>query len=151
MKKNLLFFGMLVIITVWFVSCVTTSAGIKSNPQAYSGRKVRLSGEITVLVKVPLTAISVYVFEDKEGKVAVLSGAVHEKGERFILKGTVSAFPEKDLQGSSGKMIKTIEKFLVEKDIVSRDKAEKAASAVGKALDQLLKKLGSAFIITEDL
>lgn len=139
--------GVLVIIT----SCATTSERIKENTGRYNGRVVRLYGGIPVIVKIPLTGISVYQFKDKTGSVIVLSAAGHRKNDRFMLKGTVAAFPEESSKEITGDLIDISRKFIVENGILGKNKAGKAAAAAGKAIAGLLSALGHVFIITEDI
>lgn len=132
-------------------SCATTSLGIKEHTQRYADKTVLLSGEITTLVNIPFTDVSVYLFEDSKGKVIVLSGAGHSNGDKFILKGTVAAFPEKSTIESSDKFIKIAEDFFIQNDILSKNKAKKAAVVTSKVLTKLMNTLGNAFIITEKM
>lgn len=141
----------------FLLTAVLTTAGaantlsIKKNAGKYDGRTVLLKGEITVLVKIPLTEISIYVFKDRKGSAIVLSAAKHQQNDKIILKGTVSAFPEKESKASLDKAVKTAENFFIKNNIMEAGKAEKAAIAAGKAIETLLKPLGGVYIITENM
>ncbi len=151
MLKRSIYIFITAAVIIILASCATTSERIKENTGRYNGRVVRLYGEIPVIVKIPLTSISVYQFRDKTGSVIVLSAAKHKKNDKFMLKGTVAAFPEDSSKEITGDLIDISKKFIVENGIMTKDKAGKAAAAAGKAIAGFLSALGHVFIITENI
>lgn len=151
MLKKLSLVIIVLVVLFPIISCSTTSLEIKENTQRFNGRKVFLSGEITTLINIPLSEVSIYVFKDKAGSVIVLSAAVHHKNDDFLLKGTVVAFPESSSKENSQKYIDISKNFFIENNILTKEKAEKVAIATGKVINKILSSLGNVFIITEEM
>ena len=147
--KRYTFLILIMVLLFLTIGCVTPIADISENPQKYSGKEVVINGTIFNVVNIPLVDSSLFLFGDEENKIPVVSSVKHEKGEAYLLKGRVMAFPEEGSKEASREVIGSIADFLVEKEVVEEKKADKAATSILKGLYRLSEGLGQMFFIIE--
>ena len=64
---------------------------IIENPTRFEGKVVRVRGEVSYVLKVPLIGMRIYKIQDDTGEIAVLSsGELPEMGSTLLVKGSVS-------------------------------------------------------------
>lgn len=150
MQKRLIIFVLVASLAMLSFGCVTTVSRIQEDPQKYSDKTVSFKGEVMNVINIPLVDASVFLFGNEEDKVPAVSSMRHTKGEKYIMKGKVIAFPEDDSKEASEAVVTAIEEFLVEHDLVKKDKARRVGEAVLSGLYKVSEDLGRVFFVLEE-
>ena len=138
-----------VVLVVLTAGCTTVS-GIGNSPQHYAGKSVRIGGTVTRVLNVPLIGFSLYEFTDRTGSVTVVSGEERVKGESFVLRGKVAAFPASAADSAARETIDAVVDFLLENELAAADKAESAAQSVYGVIERAVRALGGIYFIVEE-
>ncbi|MBI9103799.1 MAG: hypothetical protein JEY99_15390 [Spirochaetales bacterium] len=143
-------FLLCVAFTIVFLSaCVTTPAKIDQDPGRYNGTLVKVRGEVEKIYKIPLTDISVFLLRDDEIAVPVVSLVEREEGGKVVVNGEVWAFPEEGMNAGSIEAVEAVEGFLVENDLVGKERGRQVAALVLTAVQKLAAGLGEIWFIIE--
>jgi len=149
MGKKGLFFIMLIAV----ISPVTAiSIGkIKADPSKYNGDIVRLRGNVSFKAGIPFTDLQVYILEDRSGSIMVFSAYPKERDERVSIKAEVVAYVGDENEESREETIASIERYLVEKEILDRNHAGKAAEISLKFINTMADAVtGTWFVIEQE-
>jgi len=138
-----------VLLVVVLSACLTTPGEIDKDPSIYNGKTVKVRGEVEKIYNIPLTDISVFLLRDKETSVPVVSLVERDKGGKVVVDGQVWAFPEDGMNAGSIEAVEAVEDFLVENDIVGREKGREVSALVLTAIRKLASGLGEIWFIIE--
>ncbi len=111
---------------------------ITGNPRAYVGEDVRLRGEVTNVRKVPLMDAWLVTVYDGTGTLMVISDREYQVAQRYRTRVTILGIATERAEEGSEAFSAAVAEFLVEKDIVDRERADRGAEAVVTFLRTLL-------------
>ena len=148
-KYSKILIVILVFISTFFTSCVTTISAIKENPQKFAGKTLDIKGTVTNVINVPFTEFQVFLFADDNSKTAVFSISNHKKEETFILSGLVVTFPENATNDTADAAAKSLSDYIIKMDLAKPDKVKKIAGIILGVIRTISKGLGGEFFIIE--
>lgn len=122
---------------------------LKSNPDRYCGDNVRLRGDVTFKASIPLTGMLVYILDDGSGSVLVFSAFPKEKGDRVSIRADVVAYVGEENKKGREKVIERISDYLVDKDILDRNKAEKVSDLSLKFINSVADAATGVWFVIE--
>lgn len=149
MKRHVVIL-IVVTLALFTFSCATEIPAIQKDPQRYSGKTVAIRGEVMNVINIPLVDVSIFLFGNSEVKAPAFSSVKHTRGEEYVMKARVMAFPEDETKDASEDSIRAIADFLVEHDIAESGKAEKVGAAVLNGLYKVSEGLGRLFFLIEE-
>lgn len=122
---------------------------LKDDPERYQGDTVRLRGDVTFRAGIPFTDLLVYVLDDGSGSVLVFSAFDKQKGERASIRAEVIAYVGEENEKGRQEIIGKISDYLVEKDILDRDKAVKVSEISLKFINTIADAATGVWFVIE--
>lgn len=147
--KRIVFALILVFIALTLTGCATPVAEVARNPSAYVGEVLKIGGTAGKGFSIPLTKVTVFLLKDGKTEVPVVALKKPKPGSSVVVRGTIWAFPEEDMNVSATKVLKALEDFLVEKGQVERRKARRVTVPIFTAVKKLSRGLGHLWFIVE--
>lgn len=146
MKKSLLIITVLLL----FTSCLTTKiSDLETNPGAYGGKIVKVSGVVTKAIKIPFTTYYVYELTDKTGDIVIFSSNERVKGRSVKIDAKVVAYSSSDDKKSTEIVVTSIKDFLIERKLVEKEKADKVSKSISSVIISALDKLELTYFLIE--
>lgn len=139
-----------VVLVFVLAGCATSVGRVARDPQAYSGRIIKIKGEAGKGFSIPLTDITVFMLHGEGSSVPVVALSKPREGQSCSVKGTVWAFPQEGMDVGTTEAVKAVEDFLIERDLVERKKARDASALVLTAVRKLSQGLGNIWFLIED-
>lgn len=137
------------IIILLLCSCTTRIKDIKDNPVYYSGRTVKVSGQITKIINIPLSHFSFIELKDKSSNIIVLTTRDYYLDQEVTLKTEVIAFDSSSSQNYSINIISAIEDFLNETGYGKGKNLDKVADNISETLVNILDVFEVAYLLIE--
>ncbi len=142
---------MLIILSLSSSLSAITIERLKSNPDRYDGNIVRLRGEVSHIVEIPLTELCVYILKDRTDSIVVFSAFTKEKDERVSIKAEVVAYIGDENEREREKSIDKMEKYLVDKEILKKNAARRVSEISLKIINTITDAAtGTWFIIEQE-
>jgi len=139
-----------VLLLLVLTGCATPVGRVARDPQAYSGKTIKLKGEAGRGFSIPLTEITVFMLHGENNSVPVVAFSKPREGQSCSVKGTVWAFPQEGMDVGTTEAVKAVEDFLIQRDLVERKKARDASALVLTAVRKLSQGLGNIWFLIED-
>lgn len=122
--------GVLCVVMVVLTGCATTIGAIYEKPEVYHGKELEISGVVSDIISIPLTTLSVYMLKDDTGEIPVFSIIPRDKGNQVSIKVKVIAVSAENITGVPENVIKDLEQFLVEQEIIDKNIVSAAAGGI---------------------
>jgi hypothetical protein len=148
--------ALMMIILLW---CGTTASAlifgteietIRANPRRYVGETVRIVAEVTETRGVPFTELSLQKVYDRTGTLLILTSHDRTVGDRFRGRVKIYGVATEGAEEVSEQAVTGIADFLVDKDLVQRGDARRAARRVLRFLDQVLNAMDVSLFGVEE-
>jgi len=150
-KRTFIALGTGLLVLMLVSGCATSPGRIGQDPQRYDGKLVTVRGTVGRSFRIPLIDISVFLLENSGDAVPVVSTREdRDKGSPVRVRGEVWAFPERGMNEDSAAAVKALERFLVDQDLVARDRARQMSAVVLTAVRELAGGLGHLWFIIEN-
>lgn len=122
---------------------------LKANPTKYNGDIVRLRGDVGFKAAIPFTDLLVYILEDRTGSILVFSAYPKDRGERVSIRAEVVAYIGEEQEVQREEIIERVSQYLVDKEILERDKAEKVSEASLRFINTIANAATGAWFVIE--
>lgn len=127
----------------------TRIATIQDDPNAFVGQTVRIRGEVTQRRAIPLTDYEIQAFYDGSGTLLVLSDVSRNVADRARPRVRVIGVATDDASAAAPDFVAGIADFLVERNVVRRDRADRAAERLAVGVQTVLTLFDATWFAIE--
>ncbi|MBI9108992.1 MAG: hypothetical protein JEZ04_19775 [Spirochaetales bacterium] len=145
--------GFTLIMIIFILSaagCATPIHRIKSEPEVFVGREVRVSGEVTLEIPIPFMDFSIYQIDDGTGRIFLISGGTHHIGDRLQSSAEVIGITKKGSKTAAAEITEKTADFLVKHKMADPGAAEKLSKKLFRLIAALGEQVeGSYFLMSK--
>lgn len=132
-----------------FASLFSTDiADIEADPRLYVGQTIRLRGEVTESVALPLGGLSLQTVYDRTGSILLLSSQDRMVSDRVRVRASVVGINTERAVTASSDVLAAIADA-IEPYVEDPERADRVAGIVSRALTRLLPATDSALFLVE--
>lgn len=129
--------------------CATPIARIEANPSAYAGETVTVRGIVVDAFNVPGIDLSFYSLSDGSARMPVAARQNRVEGESVRVQVRVVAIAGRAAAQQAADAVDELADVLVERDIVSRDRARSVARRIIRAIRNIGRGITGSYLLVE--
>ena len=149
MKKRITTYSLLILATTIVSACATSIATIEEQPAAYAGTTVTVRGIVVDSFSVPGIDLSFYSLSDGTARMPVLARQPREEGEEVRAEVRVVAIAGEAAAREAADAVRELADYLVERDIVTRSRAQSVARRVIQAIRTVGRGVSGSYLLVE--
>jgi hypothetical protein len=146
-KAGLITISVIVCMTV--LGCTTSIESIRQNPGQYAGKEVRIQGEITKKMPLPLTDYSLCIVNGTSEEMILFALKDYSKGDMIMTTVHVIGASEQGARKSAQQIADSLIEFLIENKVTERKIAERISKGLVMVVSNITGAVEGSYLLVE--